>query len=82
MQGVSPGVIFGFSLLFAVSDSWRRFMRAGVCRSASLLSLPVAIFGERSESYRLRRTLLSRFEPAYMVRIEGDVYSQIRTGLC
>jgi len=36
----------------------------------------VAIFGAFGTLW-LRRFLLSLFEPAYMVQIEGDVYSQI-----
>ena len=41
-----------------------------------LLSTPVAIFGAFAVLW-LRRTLLGYFEPAYMVQIENDVYSQI-----
>ena len=41
-----------------------------------LLSTPVAIFGAFAVLW-LRRVLLSAFEPAYMVQIESDVYSQI-----
>jgi HAE1 family hydrophobic/amphiphilic exporter-1 len=40
------------------------------------LSTPVAIFGAFAVLW-LRRVLLSAFEPAYMVQIENDVYSQI-----
>jgi len=36
----------------------------------------VAIFGAFAVLW-LRRTLLSAIEPAYMVQIESDVYSQI-----
>ncbi len=74
-QGVSPGVIFGFSLLFvflilaALYESWS-------LPFSVLLSTPVAIFGAFGVLW-LRRTLLSHFEPAYMVQIESDVYSQI-----
>src|SRR6202023_92647 len=39
-------------------------------------STPVAIFGAFAVLW-LRRVLLSAFEPAYMVQIERDVYSQI-----
>jgi hydrophobic/amphiphilic exporter-1 (mainly G- bacteria), HAE1 family len=74
-QGVSPGVIFGFSLLFvflilaALYESWS-------LPFSVLLSTPVAIFGAFGVLW-LRRTLLGYFEPAYMVQIESDVYSQI-----
>jgi len=74
-EGVSPGVIFGFSLLFvflilsALYESWS-------LPFSVLLSTPVAIFGAYSVLW-LRRTLLGYFEPAYMVQIENDVYSQI-----
>jgi HAE1 family hydrophobic/amphiphilic exporter-1 len=74
-EGVSPGVIFGFSLLFvflilaALYESWS-------LPFSVLLSTPVAIFGAYSVLW-LRRTLLLYLEPAYMVQIENDVYSQI-----
>jgi HAE1 family hydrophobic/amphiphilic exporter-1 len=41
-----------------------------------LLSTPVAVFGAFAVLW-LRRVVLSAFLPAYMVQIEGDVYSQI-----
>jgi hydrophobic/amphiphilic exporter-1 (mainly G- bacteria), HAE1 family len=74
-QGVSPGVIFGFSLLFvflilaALYESW-------TLPFSVLLSTPVAVFGAFGVLW-LRRTLLGYFAPAYMVQIENDVYSQI-----
>jgi HAE1 family hydrophobic/amphiphilic exporter-1 len=40
------------------------------------LSTPVAVFGAFFMLW-LRRTVLQNFLPAYMVQIEGDVYSQI-----
>jgi HAE1 family hydrophobic/amphiphilic exporter-1 len=74
-EGVPPAVIFGFSLLFvflilaALYESWS-------LPFSVLLSTPVAIFGAFGVLW-LRRTLLGYFEPAYMVQIENDVYSQI-----
>ena len=74
-EGISPSVIFGFSLLFvflilaALYESWS-------LPFSVLLSTPVAIFGAFGVLW-LRRTLLGYFEPAYMVQIENDVYSQI-----
>ncbi|MBV8904859.1 MAG: efflux RND transporter permease subunit, partial [Acidobacteriia bacterium] len=74
-EGVSSGVIFGFSLLFvflvlaALYESW-------TLPFSVLLSTPVAVFGAFAVLW-LRRTLLSHFAPAYMVQIETDVYSQI-----
>ena len=74
-QGVSPSVIFGFSLLFvflilaALYESW-------TLPFSVLLSTPVAIFGAFGVLW-LRRVILSQFLPAYMVQIENDVYSQI-----
>ena len=74
-EGVSSGVIFGFSLLFvflilaALYESW-------TLPFSVLLSTPVAVFGAFGALW-LRRTLLSYFLPAYMVQIESDVYSQI-----
>ena len=74
-EGLSPSVIFGFSLLFvflilaALYESW-------TLPFSVLLSTPVAIFGAFAVLW-LRRTLLSAFLPAYMVQIENDVYSQI-----
>jgi hydrophobic/amphiphilic exporter-1 (mainly G- bacteria), HAE1 family len=74
-EGVSSGVIFGFSLLFvflvlaALYESW-------TLPFSVLLSTPVAIFGAFGVLW-LRRTLLGYFAPAYMVQIENDVYSQI-----
>jgi HAE1 family hydrophobic/amphiphilic exporter-1 len=74
-EGVSPSVIFGFSLMFvflvlaALYESW-------TLPFSVLLSTPVAIFGAFAALW-LRRTLISAFLPAYMVQIENDVYSQI-----
>jgi HAE1 family hydrophobic/amphiphilic exporter-1 len=74
-QGVSPAVIFGFSLLFvflilaALYESWS-------LPFSVLLSTPVAVFGAFAVLW-LRRVMLSAFLPSYMVQIESDVYSQI-----
>lgn len=74
-EGVSSGVIFGFSLLFvflilaALYESW-------TLPFSVLLSTPVAVFGAFGVLW-LRRTVLGHFLPAYMVQIENDVYSQI-----
>jgi HAE1 family hydrophobic/amphiphilic exporter-1 len=74
-QGVSPAVVFGFSLLFvflilaALYESWS-------LPFSVLLSTPVAVFGAFATLW-LRRTIAGWFYPAYMVQIENDVYSQI-----
>jgi HAE1 family hydrophobic/amphiphilic exporter-1 len=74
-QGVSPSVIFGFSLFFvflilaALYESWS-------LPFSVLLSTPVAVFGAFGVLW-LRRVLLAAFLPPYMVQIENDVYSQI-----
>jgi HAE1 family hydrophobic/amphiphilic exporter-1 len=74
-EGVSPSVIFGFSLLFvflilaALYESWS-------LPFSVLLSTPVALFGAFAFLW-LRRTLLGYLVPPYMVQIENDVYSQI-----
>jgi HAE1 family hydrophobic/amphiphilic exporter-1 len=74
-EGVSSGVIFGFSLLFvflvlsALYESW-------TLPFSVLLTTPVAVFGAFSVLW-LRRTIYGLFAPAYMVQIESDVYSQI-----
>jgi HAE1 family hydrophobic/amphiphilic exporter-1 len=74
-EGVSSGVIFGFSLLFvflilsALYESW-------TLPFSVLLSTPVAVFGAFAVLW-LRRTIYGLFAPAYMVQIENDVYSQI-----
>ena len=74
-QGVPSWVIFAFSLLFvflilaALYESWS-------LPFSVLLSTPVAVFGAFFILW-LRRLVLGYFEPAYMVQIEGDVYSQI-----
>jgi len=74
-EGVPSGVVFGFSLLFvflilaALYESWS-------LPFSVLLSTPVAVFGAFAVLW-LRRTVAGWFFPAYMVQIEGDVYSQI-----
>ena len=74
-EGVSPSIIFGFSLLFvflilaALYESWS-------LPFSVLLSTPVALFGAFAFLW-LRRTLLGYLVPPYMVQIENDVYSQI-----
>jgi hydrophobic/amphiphilic exporter-1 (mainly G- bacteria), HAE1 family len=74
-QGVSSGVIFGFSLLFvflilaALYESW-------TLPFSVLLSTPVAVFGAFAVLW-LRRWIVSLIAPPYMVQIESDVYSQI-----
>jgi hydrophobic/amphiphilic exporter-1 (mainly G- bacteria), HAE1 family len=74
-EGISPSIIFGFSLLFvflilsALYESW-------TLPFSVLLSTPVAVFGALGVLW-LRRIILGRLLPAYMVQIENDVYSQI-----
>jgi HAE1 family hydrophobic/amphiphilic exporter-1 len=74
-EGIPPGVIFGFSLLFvflilaALYESW-------TLPFSVLLSTPVAVFGAFLVLW-LRRAVLGAFLPAYQVQIESDVYSQI-----
>src|SRR5580692_688157 len=74
-EGVSSGVIFGFSLLFvflilaALYESW-------TLPFSVLLSTPVAIFGAFGVLW-LRRAIAQWLLPPYMVQIENDVYSQI-----
>jgi HAE1 family hydrophobic/amphiphilic exporter-1 len=74
-QGVSPTVVFAFSLLFvflilaALYESWS-------LPFSVLLSTPVAVFGAFATLW-LRRTIAGWFYPPYMVQIESDVYSQI-----
>ncbi len=74
-EGVSPSLIFGFSLLVvflilaALYESWS-------LPFSVLLSTPVAVFGAFMVLW-LRRVLLGFFLPPYMVQIESDVYSQI-----
>jgi hydrophobic/amphiphilic exporter-1 (mainly G- bacteria), HAE1 family len=74
-EGMPAWVIFAFSLVFvflilaALYESW-------TLPFSVLLSTPVAIFGAFAVLW-LRRALVSAFEPAYMVQIESDVYSQI-----
>src|SRR5712671_5329006 len=65
-QGVSPAVIFGFSLLFvflvlaALYESWS-------LPFSVLLSTPIAVFGAFAILW-LRRTVLSALLPSYMVQ--------------
>jgi HAE1 family hydrophobic/amphiphilic exporter-1 len=74
-QGLSPTLIFGFSLLFvflvlaALYEKWS-------LPFSVLLGTSGAVFGALSVLW-LRRTILGIFYPAYMVQIENDVYSQI-----
>jgi HAE1 family hydrophobic/amphiphilic exporter-1 len=74
-EGVPAWVVFSFSLVFvflilsALYESW-------TLPFSVLLSTPVAIFGAFAVLW-LRRSLLSIVEPAYMIQIEADVYSQI-----
>src|ERR1700745_3973840 len=74
-EGVSPSLIFGFSLLVvflilaALYESWS-------LPFSVLLSTPVAVFGAFFVLW-LRRVLLGVFLPPYMVQIENDVYTQI-----
>src|SRR5216684_3104415 len=74
-EGMPASVIFAFSLGFvflilaALYESW-------TLPFSVLLSTPVAIFGAFAVLW-LRRVVVSAFEPAYMVQIESDVYSQI-----
>ncbi|HXN98275.1 MAG TPA: multidrug efflux RND transporter permease subunit [Candidatus Acidoferrales bacterium] len=74
-QGVSPTVVFAFSLLFvflilaALYESWS-------LPFSVLLSTPVAVFGAFATLW-LRRAIAGWFYPPYMVQIENDVYSQI-----
>ena len=74
-EGVSPAVIFGFSLLVvflilaALYESW-------TLPFSVLLSTPVAVFGAFAVLW-LRRVLLGLYLPPFMVQIESDVYSQI-----
>ena len=74
-QGVSPSVVFAFSLLFvflilaALYESWS-------LPFSVLLSTPVAVFGAFATLW-LRRVVAGWFYPPYMVQIENDVYSQI-----
>ncbi|MGH9328421.1 MAG: efflux RND transporter permease subunit [Terriglobia bacterium] len=74
-HGVSPSLIFGFSILFvflilaALYESWTLPLSV-------LLSTPIAVFGALGVLW-LRRALMGAFLPAYMVQIETDVYTQI-----
>ena len=74
-QGVSPTIVFAFSLLFvflilaALYESWS-------LPFSVLLSTPVAVFGAFTALW-LRRVVAGWFYPPYMVQIESDVYSQI-----
>jgi HAE1 family hydrophobic/amphiphilic exporter-1 len=74
-EGVPSSAIFAVSLLFvflilaALYESWSLPLSV-------LLSTPVAVFGAFAVLW-MRSTVLKTFLPAYMVRIENDVYSQI-----
>jgi hydrophobic/amphiphilic exporter-1 (mainly G- bacteria), HAE1 family len=74
-EGVPPAVVFGLSLLFvflvlaALYESWS-------LPFSVLLSTPVAVFGAFCVLW-LRRIILSKLLPPYMVQIESDIYSQI-----
>ncbi len=74
-QGVSPSIIFGFSLLFvflilaALYESW-------TLPFSVLLSTPVAVLGAFGVLW-LRRVLMGLWAPPYMIQIENDVYAQI-----
>jgi HAE1 family hydrophobic/amphiphilic exporter-1 len=74
-EGISPSLIFGFSLLFvflilaALYESWS-------LPFSVLLSTPVAVFGAFLFLW-LRRVVAGWLFPPYMVQIENDVYSQI-----
>jgi HAE1 family hydrophobic/amphiphilic exporter-1 len=74
-QGVSPSIIFGFSILVvflvlaALYESWS-------LPFSVLLSTPVAVFGAFFVLW-LRRVVLGYFLPPYLVQIELDVYTQI-----
>src|SRR5579859_303032 len=74
-EGMPAWVIFAFSLVFvflilaALYESWS-------LPFSVLLSTPVALFGAFGVLW-LRRVVVSAFEPAYMVQVESDVYSQI-----
>ncbi len=74
-EGVPPSVVFGLSLLFvflvlaALYESWS-------LPFSVLLSTPVAVFGAFCVLW-LRRLIVSKLLPPYMVQIESDIYSQI-----
>ncbi len=74
-EGVPPSLVFGLSLLFvflvlaALYESWS-------LPFSVLLSTPVAVFGAFFVLW-LRRAILAKFLPPYMVQIESDIYSQI-----
>ena len=58
-----------FLILAALYESWS-------LPFSVLLSTPVAVFGAFGVLW-LRRSILGLFQPAYMVQIENDVYTQI-----
>src|SRR3981081_400771 len=74
-QGVPAWAIFALSLLFvflilaALYESW-------TLPFSVLLSTPVAVFGALAALW-LRRFVIGRYMPPYMVQMENDVYTQI-----
>jgi HAE1 family hydrophobic/amphiphilic exporter-1 len=74
-EGISPAIIFSFSLLFvflilaALYESWS-------LPFSVLLSTPVALFGAFAVLY-LRRFITGEFLSPYLVSIENNVYAQI-----
>ena len=74
-QGVSPALIFCFSLLFVF------FILAALYESWSLpfsvlLSTPIAIFGAFGMLY-LRRIVTGAFVSPFLVQIENNIFAQI-----
>jgi HAE1 family hydrophobic/amphiphilic exporter-1 len=74
-EGIPASAVFALSLLFvflvlaALYESWS-------LPFSVLLSTPVAVFGAFFFLW-LRRVILGKFLPPYMVQIESDIYSQI-----
>ncbi|MGH9507085.1 MAG: efflux RND transporter permease subunit [Terriglobales bacterium] len=74
-EGVSPGAIFGLSLLFvflilaALYESWS-------LPFSVLLSVPIAVFGAFGVLL-LRRAVDLAYLPPYLVQLQNDVYAQI-----
>src|SRR5204862_3739221 len=71
LEGVSPAVIFGFSLLFvflilaALYESW-------TLPFSVLLSTPIAVFGAFAMLY-LRRAATGAFLPPFLVQIDAFI---------